>query len=153
MASRPTVAVDAGEVRRAFERAPVLVDRLAAEAPFASPDATVARAETLLAGMTERDRVAVLDAHPRIGADRGTLSPDSAREQGDDEDADVLAELAELNDAYERRFGFRFVVFVARRSKVEVVPIIRERLARTREAELESGIREFLAIARDRLAT
>jgi 2-oxo-4-hydroxy-4-carboxy-5-ureidoimidazoline decarboxylase len=147
------VAVDASELRRAFERAPVLVDRLAAEAPFANADAAIARAETLLAAMADRDRVAVLDAHPRIGADRRALSPDSAREQGEDEDAEVLRELAELNDAYERRFGFRFVVFVAGRSKAAIVPVLGARLARTREAELEAGIREFLAIARERLSS
>jgi 2-oxo-4-hydroxy-4-carboxy--5-ureidoimidazoline (OHCU) decarboxylase len=145
------VAVDAPELRRAFERAPALVDRLTAEAPFGSAEAAVARAEALLAEIAERDRIAVLDAHPRIGADRRALSADSLREQGDDDDAAGLRELARLNDAYEARFGFRFVVFVAGRSKAEIVPVLRARLERTREDELATGIGEFLAIARTRL--
>jgi 2-oxo-4-hydroxy-4-carboxy--5-ureidoimidazoline (OHCU) decarboxylase len=145
------VAVDARELQRAFERAPSLVDRLAAEAPFPSADAAVERARALLGAMTERDRIAVLDAHPRIGADRRALSPDSLREQGDEADAAVLRELAELNDAYERRFGSRFVIFVAGRPLRAIVPIMRERLRRSRESELATAIEEFLAIARDRL--
>jgi 2-oxo-4-hydroxy-4-carboxy--5-ureidoimidazoline (OHCU) decarboxylase len=62
----------------------------------------------------------------------------------------VLAELAELNAAYEARFHFRFVVFVNRRSRAEIVPVLRERLERTREEELETGCDELVAIAVDR---
>ena len=65
----------------------------------------------------------------------------------------MLAELAELNRAYEERFGFRFVVFVNRRSRSELLPVLRERLARTREQELQTGIEELVAIARDRWAS
>lgn len=146
------MAVDAAGLRRAFERAPALVDRLAAEAPFPTADAVIARATTLLDAMTERDRIALLDAHPRIGADPRILSADPAREQGVDGDPAVLARLADLNALYERRFGFRFVVFVAGRSKPEILPELERRLRRTREDELATGVEEFIAIARDRLA-
>ena len=103
--------------------------------------------------MSESERIAVLDAHPRIGATRG-LSPRSAAEQGDADATDVatFAILEELNDAYERRFGFRFVVFVAGRPRAAIVPVLRARLERSRTEELTAGIEEFLAIARDRLA-
>jgi 2-oxo-4-hydroxy-4-carboxy-5-ureidoimidazoline decarboxylase len=93
----------------------------------------------------------VLDAHPRIGADPASLSALSRREQGGAADRATLAELAELNDAYERAFGFRFVVFVAGRSKAEIVPVLRRRLANDRAAELRAGLEQFLAIALDRL--
>jgi 2-oxo-4-hydroxy-4-carboxy--5-ureidoimidazoline (OHCU) decarboxylase len=91
----------------------------------------------------------VLDAHPAIGA-RGKLSTRSAAEQGADDEPDVLAELADLNRAYEERFGFRFVVFVNRRPKRELVPILHERLARTREQELATAVDELVSIAEDR---
>ena len=80
-----------------------------------------------------------------------SLSALSRREQGRDADLAILQELAAMNDEYERRFGFRFVVFAAGRSKAEIVPAIRERLRHTREEELATGIDEFLAITRDRL--
>jgi 2-oxo-4-hydroxy-4-carboxy-5-ureidoimidazoline decarboxylase len=78
------------------------------------------------------------------------LSERSAREQGADRDAVTEAELASLNQAYEQRFGFRFVVFVNRRPKAAILPILRKRLGRTREEELETALTELVAIARDR---
>ncbi|MDQ3097148.1 MAG: 2-oxo-4-hydroxy-4-carboxy-5-ureidoimidazoline decarboxylase, partial [Chloroflexota bacterium] len=85
------------------------------------------------------------------GADPAGLSDASAREQGA-ADAATLAELASLNDEYELRFGFRFVAFVAGRPQSAIVPVLRERLTNDRETELATGLREFLAIAGDRLA-
>jgi 2-oxo-4-hydroxy-4-carboxy-5-ureidoimidazoline decarboxylase len=86
----------------------------------------------------------VLDAHPAIGAK--TLSARSAAEQGTDE----APELDGLNRAYEERFGFRFVVFVNGRPKAEIVPILRDRMGRTREEELSTALDELCAIAEDR---
>jgi len=65
----------------------------------------------------------------------------------------VLAELAELNAAYEQRFGFRFVVFVNGRPRREIVPVLRERLERTREEELATGVDELVQIAVNRWRT
>jgi len=62
----------------------------------------------------------------------------------------VLAELAELNRAYEEKFGFRFVVFVNGRPKSEILKVLRQRIWHTREEELDTGCDELVAIARDR---
>ena len=108
------------------------------------------RAREVLAGLPEEQRVEALAHHPRIGESR--LAGRSAAEQGEpaQEDAEVMAELAELNAAYEERFGFRFVVFVNRRPRAELLPVLRERLGRTRTEELETGCDELVAIALDR---
>jgi len=130
-----------------FERAPALVERVRGS----DAASIVASARSELALMNEAERIAVLNAHPRIGADPESLSELSRREQGATADIAVLRDLAAMNDEYERRFGFRFVVFVAGRPKADIAPLLRERLRRTREDELATGIEEFLAITRDRL--
>jgi 2-oxo-4-hydroxy-4-carboxy--5-ureidoimidazoline (OHCU) decarboxylase len=99
--------------------------------------------------LTDEEKKEVLDAHPAIGQ-RGGLSRRSAREQGADGDPVVLKELAELNRAYEEKFGFRFVVFVDRRPKAAIVPILRERLGRSRDLELATALDELVSIAEDR---
>jgi 2-oxo-4-hydroxy-4-carboxy--5-ureidoimidazoline (OHCU) decarboxylase len=106
------------------------------------------RPEAVIAGLTESEKIEAIDAHPAIGARR--LSGRSAREQGAEAEPEVAAELGRLNRVYEEKFGFRFVVFVNRRPRADLVPILRERLARTREEELTTALEELVAIARDR---
>jgi 2-oxo-4-hydroxy-4-carboxy--5-ureidoimidazoline (OHCU) decarboxylase len=140
----------AGRLATAFERAPGLAAALR-HTEDDTPRAIIAKARAALERMTEEQRIAVLDAHPPIGADAASLSLRSRREQGTSADPATLSHLVELNGAYEKKFGFRFVVFVAGRSKEEIVPVLRARLANTREAELRTGLDEFLAISLDRL--
>ena len=108
-------------------------------------------ARGLLRELPEAEQVEALNAHPPIGA-RG-LTGRSGAEQGSDDDAAVLERLAELNERYEAMFGFRFLVFVNRRPRREIVPVLEARLARPRSEELETGLDELVAIARDRAAT
>jgi len=136
------------ELAAIFERAPRLAERVRGD----DPASIVASARFEIARMTEDERIGVLNAHPRLGADPASLSTLSRREQGGGADVTTLRDLALMNDEYERKFGFRFVVFVGGRSKEEIVPVFRERLRRTREDEIATGIDEFLAITRDRLA-
>ncbi len=111
---------------------------------LAELDDPLGQARAVAASLSDEEKKEVLDAHPAIGAAR--LSARSAAEQGTDE----APELEELNRAYEARFGFRFVVFVNRRPKRELVPILRHRLERTREEELSTALDELVSIAQDR---
>jgi 2-oxo-4-hydroxy-4-carboxy--5-ureidoimidazoline (OHCU) decarboxylase len=101
--------------------------------------------------LTDEEKVEVLAAHPAIGQRTG-LSARSRAEQGADAEPEVLAELERLNRAYEERHGFRFVVFVNRRPKAEILDVLRERIGRPTEAELETALDELVAIAADRWA-
>jgi 2-oxo-4-hydroxy-4-carboxy--5-ureidoimidazoline (OHCU) decarboxylase len=130
------------ELAELFEGRTRFVERLAeTEDPLGCPEA-------LFAELTEPEKIEAIDAHPAIGAQR--LSERSASEQGQDAEPEVAAELGRLNRAYEEKFGFRFVVFVNRRPRADLVPILRERLVRTREEELTTALEELVAIARDR---
>jgi len=130
------------ELAELFEGRTRLVEKLAAlEDPLGSAQAVVGE-------LSEEEKLEALNAHPAIGARR--LSARSAAEQGSDDTPETLAELERLNIEYEERFGFRFVVFVNRRPKSEIVPILRERLERSREEELSTAVEELVAIAEDR---
>jgi 2-oxo-4-hydroxy-4-carboxy--5-ureidoimidazoline (OHCU) decarboxylase len=98
-------------------------------------------AEEVALALPEADQVAALATHPRIGEP-------SVEQQG--AEPEVLEQLAQLNQAYEERFGFEFVVFVNGRTRAELLPVLRERLERERADELETGLRELCAIARTR---
>lgn len=137
-----------------FENAGPLLDRLGAEQPFPSGAAMLARAREILKVLSEPEQIAVINAHPRIGERSDKMSGLSFKEQGYDRDTtppEVLRRLATLNEEYEQKFGFRFVVFVNRRSKGAIVPVLEARLRGTRDEERRTALREILAIAEDRL--
>ena len=132
----------ADELAELFEGRTRLVELLAGrEDPLGS-------AEQVFAELTEQEQREALNAHPPIGA--RNLSQRSATEQGSGGHPAALTELAYLNQVYEEKFGFRFVVFVDGRPKSDILKVLQQRLERTPEEELETGLHELVAIARDR---
>ena len=123
------------ELAELFSGRTRFVDKLARE------DDPLASAREVAHRLNDDEKAEALAAHPRIG--------ERSPEQHGDDPA-VLAELAELNREYEERFGFRFVVFVNRRSRAEILPELRERLQNTREQELDTGLEALVSIAEDR---
>ena len=135
--------LSADELAELFEGRTRFVERLAQE------EDPLVKARTLVHELPYEEKVEILAAHPAIGQ-RAGLSARSAAEQGADDDPGVLEELARLNREYEERFGFRFVVFVNRRPKAEILDVLRERIRRSREEELDTAVNELVAIAEDR---
>jgi 2-oxo-4-hydroxy-4-carboxy--5-ureidoimidazoline (OHCU) decarboxylase len=137
--------LSADELAELFEGHTRFVSRLAAlEDPLG-------HAREVAQALSDEEKREVLDAHPAIGAK--ATSARSRREQGTDDDPAVLAELAALNAEYEARFGFRFVVFVNGRPRREIVPVLRERMTRSREEELRTAVDELVQIAVSRWRT
>jgi 2-oxo-4-hydroxy-4-carboxy--5-ureidoimidazoline (OHCU) decarboxylase len=134
------------ELSDLFEGDTALVRRLA------EVENPLGEARRVARRLSEDEKLEALNVHPAIGR-RSGLSARSAAEQGADADPEVLAELARLNREYEDRFGFRFVVFVNRRPKAQILDVLRERIRRTREEELDTAVEELVAIAEDRWRT
>jgi 2-oxo-4-hydroxy-4-carboxy--5-ureidoimidazoline (OHCU) decarboxylase len=144
-----------------FEGAPGFLARLAAGRPYGSYAALLERARRVAHEMPEEAQLELIDSHPRIGAPPGSVSPLSYAEQGYDRDrADAAAELERAridealrrgNAAYEARFGFRFVVFVAGRPRSAIVPVLEERLDAGRDDEIGRALDDVISIAGDRI--
>lgn len=147
-----------------FESAPPLASSLFRARPFKSYQQLIEAAEAIVTGLSFDEKLQVINAHPRIG-ERKPVSAFSYKEQGCDKDAalaskqekeklnQTLATLDSLNKRYEEKFGFKFVVFVNGRSKEELVPVLLERLEhKNASEELMLGLKEMMAIAKDRLS-
>ena len=159
-------ALPAGEFVAAmaplFEGAPGFLWRLAAARPFGSEATLFGKAKAIAHDMPEPLQVELVDAHPRLGAPPESVSAMSFREQGYDQETAALAheaaqerervaaELDRLNDAYEARFGFRYCVFVAGRSRAELLPDMAAALGRERESELQRALDAVVDIAEAR---
>jgi len=160
-------AMPAGEFVSAvgplFEGAPGFLYRLAAARPYGSPPRLFERAREIAQAMPEPLKVELVDAHPRLGAPPATVSEMSFREQGYDAEAAanladeaarervrVAAELDRLNHEYEARFGFRYCVFVAGRTRAALIPEMTASLTRERDSELHRAIDAVVDIAEAR---
>ena len=136
-----------------FEPAPRFAAWLAAARPFTSDEDLLKAAARIAHRLTDEEKVELINAHPRLGS-RNRMSAASSREQGGTDgsaDDPVTAELAELNAAYEARFGFRYLVYVAGRERADLLPGFRAALLRDRDYEIERALDDTLAIAANRL--
>lgn len=140
-----------------FEGAPRFLDRLAAGRPDLDWPSLFIRARTLAHAMTEDERIELINAHPRLGAPPETVSSHSFHEQGYDREPQALAreaaELERLNSAYEARFGFRYCVYVAGRSRAALLPEMATALEATRGVELRRALDAVVDIAAARWST
>ncbi len=153
-----------------FEGAPRFLTRLCARRPFRDEATLLATARGVAHAMPEPEQLELIDAHPRLGAPRGSVSALSFIEQGYDrapavagsteteparvsaeaEPARVSAELDRLNHAYEARFGFRYCVFVAGRPHAALLPGFEAALSADRADELRRALDAVVDIAADR---
>jgi 2-oxo-4-hydroxy-4-carboxy-5-ureidoimidazoline decarboxylase len=146
-----------------FEGAPRFLANLAAARPFGSWAVLFERASEIAHALPEDAQIELIDAHPRLGAPPAAVSRLSFGEQGYDRDVaatlaadaarerDRLAtELERLNRAYEARFGFRYCVFVAGRTRSELLPEMAAAPARERDSELHRALDAVVDIAIDR---
>ena len=144
------------EIALLFEGATRFLDRLDAAGPFEDDEARFDAARRIAHEMPEAEQIELIDAHPRLGAPPGSVSAMSYQEQGYDRGAgtpvDVAAELERLNDAYEAAHGFRYCVFVAGRSREELLPGFAAALDADRDAEIHRALDAVVDIAMDRHA-
>jgi 2-oxo-4-hydroxy-4-carboxy--5-ureidoimidazoline (OHCU) decarboxylase len=161
----PTAAFEA-DLAPLFEGAPRFLARLSAARPFGSWPALFEAARRIAHAMPEEEQIELVDAHPRLGAPPASISAMSFREQAYDAQAAanlaaeaarerdaVTAELDRLNGVYEARFGFRYCVFVAGRTRSELLPEMRAALALERGSELHRALDAVIDIAIDRERT
>jgi 2-oxo-4-hydroxy-4-carboxy-5-ureidoimidazoline decarboxylase len=156
----------AAAVAPLFEGARGFLGRLAVARPFGTVDGMFTIARSIAHAMPEDEQIELIDTHPRLGAPPVTVSALSFVEQGyaadaaataamdaETERARVAAELDRLNAAYETRFGFRYCVFVAGRSRADLLPDMAAALDRDRDAEIRRALDAVVDIAIARYAT
>lgn len=144
-----------------FENSRWVAERAWARRPFESLDVLHDAMTSEVASATHDEQLALLCAHPELGAVR--LNPDptnnmshaSKREQAeaglDSLSRSELDRLGALNGAYRDKFGFPFLYAVKGSTKQDILNALETRLPATRDAELGEALRQVYRIARFRL--
>jgi OHCU decarboxylase len=133
--------------------------RMVAARPFGDVDELISKAAQVWWSLEPADWLEAFHSHPKIGEKKAAQRVSnesqtwSAQEQAGVESsaADTLAALAELNEAYETKFGFIFIVCATGKSSEEMLAILRARFENTAEAELRNAADEQAKITALRL--
>jgi len=138
-----------------FEDSPWVAERAWARRPFATIDALQDAMVSEVASATAEEQLALLRAHPDLGAGSPKMSDASKREQMraglDGLSRPHLERLTALNAAYRDKFGFPFLYAVRGATKEDILNALEKRLLATRGAELEEALRQVYRIARFRV--
>lgn len=127
--------------------------------PFVSLDDLLGKADLVWWALEPGDWLEAFLSHPKIGGKKAAAATSeqskqwSAAEQAGISDAanSTLARLAELNQRYEDKFGYIFIVCASGKSSEEMLAILRSRLGNDKDEELRIAAGEQAKITRLRL--
>ena len=117
------------------------IDEVAARYPYESVAQLLAVAEDAATPLSAYEIDEAIAHHPRIGekpVGDGTSQTLSRSEQAGlgDADADIAAQIAAGNEAYEERFGRVFIIRAAGRTRAEILDELTRRLELPNATEL-----------------
>lgn len=133
--------------------------KLANQRPYADFEELLQKADAIWSQSGESDLLEAFEGHPEIG-DISTLrekykntAASAGREQSAVNTASeaVLQALSRDNKAYKDKFGFIFIVCATGKSAEEMLHLLQERLANSRQQELQNAADEQAKITRIRL--
>jgi len=130
--------------------------------PFFSRDAVLRAGDDEWTATRESDWLEAFSHHPRLGEKVSAVGGDSALARGwsaseqstvaaTGAGADARIGLARLNQEYERRFGFIYIVCATGKSADELLDLAHRRIENERDTELRVAAEEQRKITRLRL--
>jgi 2-oxo-4-hydroxy-4-carboxy-5-ureidoimidazoline decarboxylase len=141
-----------------FEHSPWVARGAHAARPFAGVATLHAAMVAVVDRATEGEKLALLRAHPELAgkaAVRGELTADSTSEQSGAGLANCtpaeFALLNELNDRYNRKFGFPFILAVKGYDRAGIIREFTRRVDDDRAAEIGECLAQIKRITRFRL--
>jgi len=141
-----------------FEHSPWVAQRAAAARPFSSlSELEDAMAEVVRTALID-EKLTLIRAHPELAgkaAMRGELTAESTREQRgaglDQCSPEEFAQVQDLNQRYNAKFGFPFVIAVKGHDRNSILAHFTRRLENERAVEANECIEQIIKIGSFRL--
>lgn len=138
-----------------YEQSPWVAEAAWERRPFADRHALEHAMQDAVRQARRSRQLELLRAHPRLGT-RIALSGYSQMEQAGAGLGELTAaersELEALNDSYQRKFGFPFILAVRNASLRAILESCRSRIGADAAAEFDESLRQVFRIAAFRLA-
>ena len=132
--------------------------RVAEARPFESLAGLHAAAERVWQDLAREDWLQAFAAHPKIGEKRAAAANPQSQAWSEKEQSTAagaaeatMAELARLNEEYEQRFGYIYIVCATGKTADEMLALLRARLQNDADTELKLAAAEQAKITRLRL--
>ncbi|MFT7337862.1 MAG: 2-oxo-4-hydroxy-4-carboxy-5-ureidoimidazoline decarboxylase [Marinobacter maritimus] len=127
--------------------------------PYRDQTALITQSRNLWSKLTKQDWLQAFSAHPKIGdidSLRAKYASTKAMASGEQAGArqaseELLKRLKDGNDAYQKKFGFIFIVCATGKSAEEMLGLLETRLTHTRAQELATAAAEQAKITELRL--
>ncbi len=137
-----------------FEHSPWIAARAADARPFESVDELHIALCAAVRAASDEEKAALIRAHPDL-VGRAVLTAESQQEQTRaglmELSAEEVSVFENYNEQYRERFGFPFVICARLNKKEAILRAFPERLAQSREKEIETALEEIYKIAELRL--
>lgn len=151
----PTFAATLGGI---YEHSAWVAEGAVAGRPFANVEALHRAMADVVARAGAAAQLALIRAHPELAGKamvRKTLTADSTSEQSGAGltqcSPEELATLTALNDRYNARFGFPFILAVKGHDRASVIAAFARRVESDRDTEFAENLRQIDRIARLRM--
>jgi OHCU decarboxylase len=133
--------------------------QMVAARPYRNLEELITDADRLWWSLDSEDWLEAFHSHPKIGEKKAAAATAAeAQKWSEDEQSGIresaqqtMEALAALNHAYEKKFGFIFIVCASGKSSDEILAILRQRLGNQREEELRIAAAEQAKITALRL--
>ena len=142
-----------------YEHSPWVAAGAAAGRPYASVGALATAMASVVASAGEVRQLALIRAHPELAGKAMVKKELTADSTGEQAGAGLtscspaeFARLNELNDRYNARFGFPFILAVKGFDRAGVIAEFARRVEQDRATEFAESLRQIERIARLRLA-
>lgn len=126
------------------------VEGMVAGRPYDSPERVLEAASTRFDSLTDDDWLEAFAGHPRIG-ERGDSVANKEQSGVTSASRDVIARLAAVNEEYEEKFGFTYIVYATGKTAEQMLELAEQRLANARREEIDNAAREQRSITGTRL--
>ena len=141
-----------------FEHSPWVAERAAVARPFTDVGALHAAMAAAMRNASHAQQLALLRAHPELAGKAmvtKTLTADSTNEQSRSGltncSAEEFAQLQALNAAYNKKFGWPFILAVKHLDRATIIRIFAERVESSAADEFEACLANIEKITRWRL--
>jgi allantoicase len=141
------------EARRFFDTAcqsKMWVEQMMAGRPYPDAESVLGMATKTFDSLDDDDWLEAFGGHPRIG-ERGEQVANREQSGTAGAEESTMAELADVNAAYEQRHGFTYIVYATGKTAEAMLDIARSRLGNSTEDEIANAAGEQRSITETRL--